>query len=91
MNNWHKKLTEAQLRGRRVRARIDMRNGHFAVSAGHLGTVRRKFKGIEVEWDSCGACGLRPIMTRIDASKLDLLSDAATATKASPGGEHETP
>lgn len=71
--SWYEQHTENQLRGRQVRARRELRNGTFIIPSGSVGTISRKFGGLNVDFAACTHCGMRPRITRVPASALDLL------------------
>lgn len=71
--NWYRKMTEAQLKGRRVVATRDLQTGQIRVPAGTVLTVQRKFGGLDLISDPCPHCGIRPFLRRVPPQALNLL------------------
>jgi len=56
--------------GARVWSLRPLRNGHFEVPPGAEGTVTFKRSGLDVRFDRCDTCGVRPLVSRIPAGHL---------------------
>jgi hypothetical protein len=71
------RMTEKQLKGRRVRVLSELRNGYAVVPVGAQGEVAGKFKGLAVVFDPCEHCGMRVRMHKIEPHNLALVDESA--------------
>lgn len=72
----YRRMTERQFQGRRVSLLQGIQSQAISLPPGTRGTIRRKWKGFEVRFDSCTHCGASATMTRISPVYLMLLPEA---------------
>lgn len=77
-NGEYKKYTAAELRGRKVRALVDIRSHVADVPAGTILTVLGKRGGLDLEMDRCERCQVAFHVHGVDPYNVELLPFDAT-------------
>ena len=72
----YQRMTEKELRGRRVRTLPPMSNGNGSIPEGTLLTIRGKQGGLALQCPPCKHCGRAVYITRVEPMHVELLPDA---------------
>ena len=66
-------MTEKQLKGRRVRSLVPMKNRIESLPVGTLFTITGKFGGLALRSDPCSTCKVQIWITRVSPGHVELL------------------
>ncbi len=69
----YERMTEKQLKGRRVRALVPLKNRIESLPAGTLFTITGKFGGLALKSDPCEKCGMQMWITRVGPGEVELI------------------
>jgi len=69
----YERLTERQVKGRRVRILRALTNGWMTIPAGTECCITRKFQGYSLTSDKCSHCGVQIHISRVKWYDVDLL------------------
>jgi len=69
----YRRKTESELRGRRVVTLVAIRNRYATLPIATHGTIQRKWKGLEIDFDACEKCGIKPTISRVNPTTILLL------------------
>ncbi len=70
-NKEYHKLTEAKVKGLRVRCLYDLQNGNTVIPAGTILTILRKSSGYLLKGKKCECCGISPLISKVEPGALD--------------------
>lgn len=68
------RTTEDKLRGTKVRLRVEMRLHGMVVPAGTVMTITGKHKGLRLDGEACGQCGIKPVIWKVNPLDVDVLT-----------------
>ncbi|MBA7696132.1 hypothetical protein ES703_104774 [subsurface metagenome] len=71
----YRRLTEKELKGRRIELIKPINNRYMRLAPGVFGTIHAKWKGLEIHFDRCQYCGSQPIVSRVSPVDIILLSE----------------
>ncbi|MDD5512895.1 MAG: hypothetical protein PHD09_03930 [Candidatus Omnitrophica bacterium] len=66
----YKTTTEKEFVGRRCENIVPLSNGRYRIPAGVTWTIKRKWKGFDLESDPCSCCGVSVFITEVDPCKI---------------------
>ena len=69
----YERMTETQLKGRRVRSLVPMKNRIESLPAGTLFTITGKFGGLALRSDPCSTCKVQMWITKVPPGQVELL------------------
>lgn len=72
--NTYKKMTLADLKGRKVKTLVPMRNGWADIPAGTICEIEGKLNGFALKSDPCPHCGVSVHIGRVPARDVELLA-----------------
>ena len=67
------RMTERELRGRKVRTRIEMSNGYVTIPEGTILTITRKMRGLDLIGPTCSHCGVKVRISKVMPRHVFLL------------------
>ena len=68
----YRRKTEQQLRDRRIVLLEPIQSRYIKLPAGTIGTIQRKWKGLEITFDPCPCCGAQAVISQISPTKISL-------------------
>ena len=77
----YKKMTRAELLGKRVVSRVPLRNGNGGLPAGTKFTITDKFKGLALRSDPCDHCLMELTISRVPPTKVLLLPEGESCPR----------
>ena len=72
----YRRMTAEAMIGRKVELMTRINNRYMKLEVGARGTIRAKWKGLEINFDRCPVCGSAPIVSRISPSDIKLLPES---------------
>jgi hypothetical protein len=73
----YRSLSDREWRGKRLRLLRPVQNTYVILPAGTIVTVKRKFKGFEIEGEACRCCGVRVRMTKVLPQSFEVVEGLA--------------
>ena len=67
------KMTEVELKGRRVKVLALIENGITSIPAGTILTIKAKRSGFQLAGERCPHCGIQPFISRVEPRFVELL------------------
>ena len=67
------RMTERELRGRKVRTLIEMSNGYVTIPEGTILTITRKMGGLHLIGPKCAHCGVQVNISKVTPQHVFLL------------------
>ena len=74
-NKTYQKMTEAQVRGRRIITRRPLSNSYLQLPTGSIATITNKRSGYDLTFDPCPHCGVKALLHKVSPRALDLLPE----------------
>lgn len=69
----YNKLTDRELRGRKVRSLVELHNGWCRIPQGTTFTITRKMGGLHLETEPCVTCGVRVRISYVPPRDVELM------------------
>ena len=82
----YRRMTLAQLKGRRVRLRREIRNGWGILPVGTVLFIEGKHNGLSLVAERCRTCGVRMSIGRVGPGDVELLDCESGSKSASRAG-----